>query len=493
MRLDIAMNRKPLLRSVLLAVTLATGFGVAWAVVVIWIDTCVRSVLPAEKYETLTIKADGMPVIRTGWEYKDLSGRPVEVKNDERWLNSWALLGPAGTPRWPVPEPWTYRLAPFSDNGRPPTYWYFVCDGKMNGSAYLVGYDSESKERIGIIGPAGFRKTGPSPDNVFSFDGTSRDGMPAINSRIHSLQGGYYAAHIPTWYGGRQVAAGYAFVSAGQLVGQVYVESNNDTVYEIDLDSRTVRKAISGVPYLSTELKVGAKDPQSVPSASLLLRTNEEVLYTDVHGHISRRTRIPPELRNTNLYWGELPDDKILIETMEPVEGGLRYKLYWLNATGQVERQDEAVVHTAAASKPRVLLSLYLPVPLFVDLFVIAVEPAEWPNSLPAGTYGEALAKSVATYWPTFLIVHILGAVLAWLCYRRQILYAASQREKIIWPIFVFLGGLPAWIGYRYCRTWPILERCPDCSALVPQNDTVCPACRGEFPLPALKGTEVIA
>jgi hypothetical protein len=47
----------------------------------------------------------------------------------------------------------------------------------------------------------------------------------------------------------------------------------------------------------------------------------------------------------------------------------------------------------------------------------------------------------------------------------------ASRTQRVVWPLFVFLLGLPGWIGYRY---------------------TVAPSAV-EFLVPALRGTEVFA
>jgi hypothetical protein len=71
--------------------------------------------------------------------------------------------------------------------------------------------------------------------------------------------------------------------------------------------------------------------------------------------------------------------------------------------------------------------------------------------------------------------------------------YGASGPERIVWPSFVFVLGLPGWIGYRFGRAWPNLERCPSCRAIVPRDRIECAACQRDFPEPALQGTEVFA
>jgi hypothetical protein len=71
--------------------------------------------------------------------------------------------------------------------------------------------------------------------------------------------------------------------------------------------------------------------------------------------------------------------------------------------------------------------------------------------------------------------------------------YGASLAERIVWPLFVLLFGLPGWIGYRFGRSWPVLEACPECGVAVPRDRERCLHCINDFPRPALKGTEVFA
>jgi hypothetical protein len=79
------------------------------------------------------------------------------------------------------------------------------------------------------------------------------------------------------------------------------------------------------------------------------------------------------------------------------------------------------------------------------------------------------------------------------LCYRRQVRYGMSRWERIVWPLFVLLLGLPGWVGYRFGRSWPVLETCPACGAGVPRDREDCTRRETAFPPPALKGTEGFA
>jgi ABC-type dipeptide/oligopeptide/nickel transport system permease component len=108
-------------------------------------------------------------------------------------------------------------------------------------------------------------------------------------------------------------------------------------------------------------------------------------------------------------------------------------------------------------------------------------------------TIGAATQRLIVEYRQTFVLALILSALLAIACSVRLARYRATRMERIVWPVFVLLFGLPAWVGFRFGRTWPILDACPTCNARVPKDQTECLACSKEFPAPIELGTEVFA
>jgi hypothetical protein len=110
-----------------------------------------------------------------------------------------------------------------------------------------------------------------------------------------------------------------------------------------------------------------------------------------------------------------------------------------------------------------------------------------------AATYPEAVSRSFREFWLPLVMAQLVAVGLAVLCYRRQVRYGASRAERIVWPLFVLVLGLPGWMGYRFGRSWPVLEACSSCGVSVPQDRESCVRCRADSPRPALKGTEVFA
>ncbi len=94
---------------------------------------------------------------------------------------------------------------------------------------------------------------------------------------------------------------------------------------------------------------------------------------------------------------------------------------------------------------------------------------------------------------PSLIAVLALSIVLAILVQRRSRAFGLSRREQIVWSVFVFLFGLPAFVGWRIYRRWPIRQPCPNCHAQAPRDRVACAECGMRFPDPCLKGTEIFA
>jgi hypothetical protein len=87
----------------------------------------------------------------------------------------------------------------------------------------------------------------------------------------------------------------------------------------------------------------------------------------------------------------------------------------------------------------------------------------------------------------------VVAVGLAVLCYHRQLRYGERGWDRWLWLLFVLVLGLPGWIGYRFGRSWPVLEACPGCGTSARRDREACVHCEADFPRPALRGTEVFA
>jgi hypothetical protein len=157
-----------LLRQLLLAVTLGTGFGTLWCLLVVWLGVSIQEAwlggdpLPREE---LVVKSDGTLLIGSTppknlslVTYRDLNGRAQDVLDRNETLTAMHLSCEPWPSKFGSSRPgWEQRLEVFMNEREPAVNWFFVHDGEPQGSGYFVGYESVSNRRVGFIGRSGFR------------------------------------------------------------------------------------------------------------------------------------------------------------------------------------------------------------------------------------------------------------------------------------------------------------------------------------------------
>jgi hypothetical protein len=214
----------------------------------------------------------------------------------------------------------------------------------------------------------------------------------------------------------------------------------------------------------------------------------------DDHGEVLRRYPIPEPGRRRDVAVVEtLGGEAVMywrLPAQEPTDK-YEFQICWVRPDGQHRETRVALTPGALILSPR-QMGIVCPSPLFLSgaiAFFVA------PNRLEdeTVTYTQTVAEDLRQFWPALAIAQVLSVGLAILCYRRQVRYGTGRMERIVWPLFVLLLGLPGWIGYRFGRSWPVLETCPDCGIAVPRDRESCVRCTNDFPRPALKGTEVFA
>src|SRR6185437_6579915 len=160
------MNNKGLFQRLVLATVLAIGFLCAWGMAGIWGLEVYRGIVLVhgdliivghEESEEMAFRSDGTPLIVRGnglghRQYRDLEGvavAPPSVGDSSAWINGTQL--PASLPlgRGSFDVSWEDRIRSFGDGRTPPVRWHFVSDGRPEGGAYFVGYDSQSKMCVG--------------------------------------------------------------------------------------------------------------------------------------------------------------------------------------------------------------------------------------------------------------------------------------------------------------------------------------------------------
>jgi hypothetical protein len=502
------MINKGLFQRLVLAAILAVGFLCVWGVAGIWgLEICRSIVLGHEELiivgqeesEEVAFRSDGTPLIVRGKgrgkrQYRNLAGVAVTPPVDDpgAWINGTQLPASLPSRLGNGDVSWEDRIRSFSDGRTPAVRWHFVSDGRPEGKAYFVGYDSHSKACVGYLGMAGFRAEMPSAEERFPFSGVlsgsgSRVFCPELNNSARRKPDGDLAANR------REVTPDGALSP-----WMVYVFGRDQKLYEADLRQRTVRIVLDERRLRSVALVRDSRNRTQASFHQLAARTDDSVIVLDERGRELRRYPIPETLDGKTFTFAETSAGEALMFWNSPEDmltTEVEHRICWASPNGRIREADLTLPYADPMRSLRELIAAVVPSPLVLDVVLTMTKSLrqELREDGRAESLPETVRLTLIDFWPAIVSAQLFAAALALLCYRRQVRYGTSRRERVVWPLFVLLLGLPGWIGYRFGRSWPVLESCPDCGVAVPRDREGCARCANDFPTPALKGTEVFA
>lgn len=482
------MKNKGLFQPLTLGAILALGFLSVWiAIGFVAFENSRMIAMRNLVVETISIRADGTALIQhyenDALSQRDLNGNPVILPEDDPIgdMHGTSLI-PASPWRKEDSE-WEQRVRFFTDGREPSTAWYFITDGTPEGKGYFVGYDDHSKAKIGYLGTAGFRAEVLPPEERFSFAGSTY----GVRSRLFSFGQSSYRV-VPS------IGSLGIEQSHGAMPSIVYVLGLDQKLYEANLRKRTVRVIVHAQGLHS----LGGIDDltdKTVGNWRLAVRTDAAILVLDKHGIEQQRYPIPQELRERAFTFGETSSGEAVMyysDERDIMDTEAVHHLIWVRPDGRSRTTVVTLPGDSGMRSLRYSFAALVPSPVALGILGIA-QSRDLLKDGTVSTFSSALVRTLIEYWPALAIAQVLAAILAVLCYRRQARYGFSLTERIVWPLFVLLLGLPGWIGYRFGRSWPVLEVCPECGATVPRDRESCRCCTHDFPRPALKGTEVFA
>jgi hypothetical protein len=485
------MIKKGLLQPLVLAALLAAGFLVVWFLAGEWAVAIGEHFAGADEVtESLFFLPDGTPrVVRVAGDadrqYRDLDGNPAPPPQDgAAQLGGWAL--PAALPPAGGDVSWDERVRAFTDGRAPATFWYFVCDGRADGTGYFVGYDSASRACVGYLGAAGFRDAPLPSEELIPFGGqASGRGAGVFCTQQVPRQAG---VPLP----GSAGQAPHGSVSTWD----VYVLGRDARLYHADLQERTLHVAVDGPAVRSAALASGVPDPVRGTPFRPAVRTDDAVLVCNERGAVLSCYPVPEALRGRDLCFTETSTGEAVLCWNSPFDELAReveYRIWWVAPDGRSREARTTLAWCGGLQPLQTWGGLVVPSPAVLGGYVGLRRSRQLLDERLAASYPAALGRALAEFGPALVTAQLLAAGLAVLCYRRQVRYGAGRAERVLWPLFVLVLGLPGWVGYRFGRSWPVLEACPACAGTVPRDREACKRCAAEFPPPALVGTEVFA
>jgi hypothetical protein len=490
-----------LLRQFALAVTLAIGFGALWLMLVAWLGNSIQQAWQGKNrlvFERLEVRSDGTILIQSNPQdnlsevsYRDLNG-VVQDAPDRVVLNTpdrkdllpaVYLFGTDERPGFFSPQPgWLERLTAFVNEREPAVNWYFVHNGKPNGAGYFTAYERTSNRRVGFIGMSGFH-SGPVP---------AADWIPVQGEPKSSAPVSIYSRQ--TWVlrpGGGDVPPRLVYLPSGRHLRQADLAARTvTTVFEAPEPIESI--GIPTLAYWSTG--------HSTTEQPILVRTKRQIHELDQQHRVKKVFSLPPDVdRRSSVDWYALKNGQAIAvvvseRSSDRLENIYRKLVYRIKGDGAIEDQFTVDLQTGVSDPDNSIEAFQLPLEVPVPAIVVAIAVLRVITSDPPLSFtAPVTAFLLKVAAPSLIAVLALSIVLAILVERRSRGFGLARREQITWLVFVLIFGLPAYVGFRIYRRWPIRQPCPNCHAQAPRDRVACAECGMPFPGPPLNGTEIFA
>ena len=516
-----------IVKRIMAAAVVAAGIAIVWVVVFGWIGMIGQSLRPAGEFssESLIVGTDGTPGIRTDKttsniqlvvDRRTLDGKPwpkkLDVMGSAYFPPPFKKPGLVETPlRW---DEGYGRITGRTDGKDPPAAWYFVRDNGQTGEVYVTGYDGISKLLVGYMGRDGFRASKPPLDEQFNVPmTTTEDGFRYVAQDNQNLN-----------LDSRRIVRCYQ--SFGEDPADWTISLlGTDRLWEVNVRDRTVRSRIEfdgamSIGSMWINRVVFEKLPTQLPDTRTEKQKADQKLVDQQAGFQSADVTAVRDRNGLvvfNLYEGKketfaLPEvlhdrrfsafligpDQLLIDAHEQGNeywsGGPIIRLYWISRQGKIQREQEVKLagYRPPSPETRARNSLIsIPVTIVWIVGVLLGAPLYLLQTNYVGDFASGFAVAAGYAWPYLIAVVLLAMALAWVTWRLQRKYRRGNTGA--WAGFVFLFGVPGFLGYLVEHRRVRLEACRKCGEVVPRDREACAACDMEFAPPARVGTEIFA
>ncbi|BBO35793.1 hypothetical protein [Lacipirellula parvula] len=466
------MPRQSNFPSLRLFLSLTIGVAAIWIVAAGMGVSVVGSFSQPRSTESLCIAIDGEPlldryVISNGGSrrlpYKTLAGE--EVPRNRELANPVILVGNNRPLPWTEgPINWGNRILWCEDHLR----WFVVRDAAVDGRAYLVGYNRESKLPSQYLSRAGFQFTPPDKEDYFE-----------VGPRF------YHSTGLVT---GRKLS-GLSFSNqySGLDIGGATPTPNiylfdGDDLLEIKLQALSTEKiaaiprplalTMAGVPASRAqagEAKQAAagqeadEDFQAIQAPRnprLVIRTTERVVLLNPSNGEQVEYRLPADLHGAAVNVYPVTNERLVVERLENTPTATIRHLTWLSPASEVLRTEEVTTNRREETTPfaaAIILCLAAPLLLLYAPSMVWFAPLGWVEVHPGSTFGEALQEITVGSWQVSLGLFVLSTVLAVFVYRWQ--RENNRPRPVAWAVAAFLLGVPGFIAYLILYGRPSVAR----------------------------------
>ena len=453
-------HKTSLLRPLLMAGTLAAGFGTLWFVLVLWLGTSILEAGPRHSrrtYESLVVTDEGTPLIQSIplhnlslASFRDLKGQVHEGVDRKHQLPAVYLYGEhdAGFSLFAQPN-WQQRIKVFMDEREPAALWYFIHDGNAEGAGYFVGYERVSNRRIGYIGLSGFRPDSIPPDYRIPVRGEVSLGYTFWSSAPISIHSGTQWEMHPDR---RDVPPRLVHVPSGNRLRLVDLSARTvATVFEAPAPIVAV-----GVPPLSS-----SSGSESTRERPILVRSGQKIYKLDHTYKVMSTFTMPPEIgRDSPVTWYDTDDGQAIAECalawkdeeVLPDDAVTRKVVYQIAADGAIRQTFELSLQTGSTALSEQsqlsLAALAFPSPAILLLVESFLAILAKPSQGQAAAIGSMLKQS----WPWMVAVLAASFVMAAITRRRARAFGFFPSEQNLWAGFVLIFGIPAYVGFLLHR-----------------------------------------
>lgn len=439
--------------ALLLTVTASAGFALLAGSLVELYDALVRDSRTADgSYrENLAVTELGTPIIvRDQWQpfrtkkLFDLQRQPIELPAREPvWRPAALSADDAGQSGWLRRYGQRNRVARIAAGGRAGEKWYILFDGNRSRRFYFQGMTRDGGETIGYIGRNGFQETKPDEESQF------QEAPYRLRADLDRRTTGDRNSRVVLLDDRRLLAIDFQRRNVDELIDEPVVSLGR---LNERLDGRRL-----------------ANDP-----AVRAVRTSDRVVVLDLEEGTRRTFVIPKPLRDQPFGFYPLNEDALYFASRDPdelpaddgAERTYRREIVRATASGDVTQRETV---TLSSSWPRGggmsrgtqtrLVVVAIPATVYTAGMAFGLLPwlhAKVDHEL---SFSAALKRSARAAWWVVLLIAALSAWLGWLTLQHQRRH--GERNGWFWAAFVFVFGLPGYIGYRLHRDWPHREPIP--------------------------------